>query len=414
MPTSASPLSMELASIKTSFPIFTHEPGLVYLDAAATALKPATVIAAEVAYYEQFSSNVARGMYPMAERATMAVENTRTRVARFIGATSPEEIIFTSGTTASLNVAAMLLAATVDKNNSIVVTAAEHHSNFFPWKELCKKSAARFIVSPMTAQGEIDVAALKKSITTETKVFAVTALSNVLGIINPVTEIIKTVRAINKEIIIVIDAAQAIGHMPISVSEWDADFVAFSGHKMFGPTGIGILYAKQSVLKDLFPVTFGGGMVLDACANDTLYKEAPDRFEAGTPNIAGIIGLSAAIDFIEHIGLEKIHAHENALALYTCRRLKEVFGEKLTIIGTATPLKKSGIISFTLEGIHPHDIAHILGERGICVRAGLQCAAPLHESLNLSASTRISLSLYNTESDIEKLIAALQAIKNLL
>ncbi len=405
---------MELSSIKTLFPIFTHEPELVYLDAAATALKPATVIAAEVAYYEQFPSNIARGIYPLAERATVAFEDARTKVAAFIGATSPEEIIFTSGTTASLNLAATLITHKIDKNNSIVVTAAEHHSNFLPWKELCKKSGARFIISPMTREGEIDREALKKSITPETKIFACTALSNVLGIINPLAEIIRTVRAVNKEIIVIIDAAQAVGHMPVNVSQWDADFVAFSGHKAFGSTGTGVLFGKKALLENLPPVIFGGGMVLDACAEDTLYKEAPARFEAGTPNIAGIIGLGAAIDFIESIGTEKIHAHENALALYTCQRLKEAFGESLTIVGTTTPLQKSSIVSFILAGIHPHDIAHLLGERGICVRAGLQCAAPLHESLNLSASTRISLSIYNTESDIEKLIIGLQEIKNLL
>ncbi len=404
---------MNISEAKKYFPIFTHQTGLVYLDSAATALKPEMVITAENRYYTEFSSNIARGIYPLAEEATAAFEKARTTVATFIGARS-EEIIFTAGTTASLNLVADLFAPHITKDDTLVATALEHHSNFLPWKELAHRTGASFQIIPVTQNGELDETTLATLITQETKVVALGAVSNVLGIINPIKTIIQKIRRINPNIIVVVDAAQAIGHMPVDVTDWDADFVAFSGHKLFGPTGTGILFGKESLLKTLRPVSFGGGMVLDACAPETLYKESPACFEAGTPNIAGFIGLAAALDFISGIGLDAIHAHENALALYTIRRLKEEFGESLHIVGETDPEKKSGIVSFVVEGIHPHDTAQLLGERNICVRAGLQCAAPLHESLNLSASTRISLSLYNTEEDIEKLIIGLKEVQTIL
>ncbi|MBP9727998.1 MAG: aminotransferase class V-fold PLP-dependent enzyme [Candidatus Moranbacteria bacterium] len=404
---------MKLSEVKKFFPLFTNHPDLVYLDSAATALKPESVLLAQNQYYTHFSANTARGIYPMAEQATEAFEKTRTTVASFIGA-RPEEIIFTSGTTASLNLVADLLSSRITAQKNIVVTALEHHSNFLPWKELARKTGATLRTIPITAQGELDETTLATLISNETSVVALSAVSNVLGIINPVKTIIQKIRALSSEVIVVVDAAQAIGHMPVDVTTWDADFVAFSGHKLLGPTGTGILFGKQSLLETLRPVSFGGGMVLDACATDTLYKESPACFEAGTQNIAGFIGLGAAIEFIETIGLDTIHAHENALALYTIRRLKEEFDEAVHIIGETNPSKKSGIVSFVLEGIHPHDTAQLLGERNICVRAGLQCASPLHESLHLSASTRISLSLYNTEDDIEKLIVGLKEVRSIL
>ncbi|MBP6929799.1 MAG: SufS family cysteine desulfurase [Candidatus Moranbacteria bacterium] len=404
---------MNETDVRRAFPIFTSHPDLVYLDSAATALKPATVISAEQAYYTHFSSNIARGIYPMAEEATEAFEKARTTVASFIGARS-EEIVFTAGTTASLNLVADLFTPHITKEDALVTTALEHHSNFLPWKELAHRTGASFHIIPVTKNGEFDETTLPTLITQETKIVALGAVSNVLGIINPIKAIIQKIRKINPSVIVVVDAAQAIGHMPVDVVDWDADFVAFSGHKLFGPTGTGVLFGKHSLLQTLRPVSFGGGMVLDACAPETLYKESPACFEAGTPNIAGIIGLGAAIEYINTLGLDTIQAHENALALYAIRRLKEEFGGSLHIVGETAPDKKSGIVSFVVEGIHPHDTAQLLGEQGICVRAGLQCAAPLHESLNLSASTRISLSVYTTESDIEKLIIGLKTVQTIL
>lgn len=404
---------MDLSHIKKTFPLLCNHPDLVYLDSAATALKPATVIEAENSYYTDFSSNIARGIYPMAEEATEAFEKTRTTVASFIGA-HPEEIIFTSGTTASLNLVADLLSSRINKEDAIVITELEHHSNFLPWKELAHRSGATLHTLPVTQHGELDLTTFDTLISDHTKIVSLSAVSNVLGIINPIKDIIQKIRTINPKTIVVVDAAQAIGHMPVDVALWDADFVAFSGHKIFGPTGTGVLFGKKSHLEKLRPVSFGGGMVLDACAPDTLYKESPACFEAGTPNIAGIIGLGSAIEFIQSIGIDTIHAHENALALFTMRRLKEEFGETIRIVGETNPSKKSGIISFVLEGVHPHDTAQLLGERNICVRAGLQCAAPLHESLSFSATTRISLSVYNTEDDIEKLINGLKEVRSIL
>lgn len=404
---------MDTAAIRKNFPLFTHQPDVVYLDSAATALKPKAVMAAEMAYYERCSTNIARGIYPLAEQATEAFEHSRATVAAFIGA-QPNEIVFASGTTAALNLTADLLASGVTSGDNIVVTATEHHSNFLPWKELCRQKGATLRILPVNPDGTLDLVSLKALVDDHTKVVALCAVSNVLGIINPIQTLVTTVRAINPETYIVVDAAQAVGHIPVDVTAWDADFIAFSGHKLFGPTGTGVLFGKYTLLEELPPVSFGGGMVLDACADETLYKEAPARFEAGTPNIAGVIGLGAALDFIENIGLPALRTHEVALITYTIRRLKETFGEALHIIGTTDVEQKSGIISFTLKNIHPHDVASLLGERGICVRAGLQCAAPLHEALALSASTRISLSLYNTEADIDRLIGGLEEVCTIL
>jgi cysteine desulfurase / selenocysteine lyase len=401
---------MDITTVKKLFPIFSHHPSLVYLDSAATALKPASVIAAENTYYEEFSSNIARGIYPLAEQATEAFEQSREKIAAFINAKS-EEIIFTAGTTDSLNLAARLLAAHVSEGDTLVTTALEHHSNFLPWKELSKQKKATLKTIPLTSTGHLDLNSLSSTIDTTTKIVAFSAISNVLGIINPVEEIIRLVRSINPHTIVIVDAAQAVGHMTVDVRLWDADLVAFSGHKLFGPTGIGILYGKQSLLDTLAPISFGGGMVLDACAEETIYKESPARFEAGTPNIAGALGLAAAVDFVHQLGLATIREHELHLIRYTLKRLSEVFGDTLSILGDTTLEKKSGIISFTLEGIHPHDTAHLLGENGVCVRAGLQCAAPLHEALHLGASTRISFSVYTTEEDIESLISAIQHVQ---
>lgn len=405
---------MNILDIKKAFPIFTHHPDLIYLDSAATALKPAIVIAAEQAYYEQFSTNIARGIYPLAEQTTTTFEESRATVARFIGAPTPEEIIFTAGTTASLNLTADLLASRITSQDTIVTTALEHHSNFLPWKELAKKTGATLCIVPVTAAGTLNLEALKKCVDANTKIVAFGAVSNVLGTINPTQEIISIIRSLNPETIIIVDAAQAVGHIAVDVVTWDADFVAFSGHKLFGPTGVGVLFGKQTLLNQLSPVTFGGGMVLDACAPDTLYKDAPARFEAGTPNIAGIIGLGAAITFIESIGLTEIHAHETKLARYACQALRTAFGDAVHILAATNPEEQSSIVSFTLEGAHPHDTAQLLGEQQICVRAGLQCAAPLHEALNLSATTRLSFSIYNTESDIDLLIIRLQEIRKIL
>ncbi len=404
---------MESTSVKKNFPIFIKHPELVYLDSAATALKPASVIAAVTNYYENISSNIARGIYPLAEQATTAFEQSRQTVATFLGAEQPEEIIFTAGTTASLNLAATFIASRLTRGDNLIITAAEHHSNLLPWKELAKTSQVELRILPIESDGRLTLESLNSLVDARTKGMIFSAVSNVLGIMNPVAELITRAKKINPDVLTVVDAAQAVGHFPVHVGTWDADFVAFSGHKLFGPTGIGVLYGKYALLTTFSPVAFGGGMVLDACAKETIYKDVPARFEAGTPHIAGAIGLGAAITFIESIGLTAIRSHEQNLIAYTLRRLTEEFGDTLRIIGSLDPEQRSGIISFVVEGIHPHDVAHLLGEKNICVRAGLQCAAPLHETLHLPATTRLSLSVYNTEDDIEKLIAGLKEIRTL-
>lgn len=404
---------LEREHIRSVFPIFQYEKDLVYLDSAATALKPQVVIDAMKDYMEQYSINIARGIYPLAEKATEKFEATRGKVAAFIGAKKDEEIIFTAGTTNSLNLVAQLLSSQILAGDNIVSTEMEHHSNFLPWKELAKNRSVEFRVVPITKEGLLDTEALKSLVDTRTKIVAFSAVSNVLGTINPVKEITSTVRNINPNTVVVVDAAQAISHTPINVSEWDADFVAFSGHKMFGPTGIGILYGKEALLKTLRPVNFGGGMVLDACAKETLYKDSPYCFEAGTPNISAVIALSAAIDYIQSIGTGNIRAHELSLLAYALKRLKETFGETIHIIGPNDLEKRGGIIAFSFDNVHPHDVAALLGEQHICVRAGEHCAAPLHRKLGLHATTRVSISIYNDENDIEKLIAVLKEIQTM-
>ncbi|MDO8566432.1 MAG: SufS family cysteine desulfurase [Candidatus Moranbacteria bacterium] len=418
--------------IKLDFPIFTHHPDLVYLDSAATTLKPQAVIDAEKEYLEQYSSNVGRGLYPLAETATEKFEAVRKQVSAFIGAKGPQEIVFTAGTTASINLVAQLIekslfsAIPADEPESrsriksgmtkanIVTTELEHHSNFLPWKELARAKDATFRVVPITEDGLIDLEALRNSIDDHTRVVAFSAVSNVLGTISPVSEIVAMIKSINPKTIILIDAAQAIGHAPMDVSKWNADFVAFSAHKMFGTTGVGILYGKKTLLETLRPVIFGGGMVLDACAKKTLYRESPYCFEAGTQNIGGVIALGAAIKYIENIGRENIRVHETALTAYTLKRLRETFGKHIRIIGPGEASERGGIVAFSLKDIHPHDIAQLLGERNICVRAGEHCAAPLHRKFHLNATTRVSLSIYNDEKDIDKLVARLEEISEIM
>ncbi len=395
-------------TIRQDFPIFQHQPNLVYLDAAATSLKPRAVIDAEREYLEQYSSNVGRGFYPLAEKATEKFEAVREQVASFIGAANSREIIFTSGTTASINLSARLLEPLVGPERHIVVTELEHHSNFLPWKELSRRKNGVFRVAPIGADGCIDTTALSKLINENTAIVAFSAVSNVTGAISPVADIVQLIKIKNLKAIVIVDAAQAVGHMPLDVTQWNADFVAFSGHKMFGPTGIGVLYGKSALLETLSPVAFGGGMVLDSCADETLYKEIPFRFEAGTPNIGGVIALGAAIEYIESLGLGNIRAHETTLTEYALKKLSGTFGDALRIIGPKNANDRGSIIAFSLDGIHPHDIAHLLGENGICVRAGEHCAAPLHRTLGLPATTRISFSIYNDKNDVERLIKVLK------
>lgn len=399
--------------IRKDFPIYESQPDLVYLDSAATALKPLVVIDAMNEYYFEYSANVARGLYPLAEGATTALDAARQTVADFLSAESKETVVFTLNATHAINLVALGLESKVTRKNNIVVTELEHHSNYLPWKELAGRSGAELRTARFTDLGQIDETHLATLIDQETAIVAFSAVSNVFGIINPVTDLVRMIRGINPRALILIDACQAAGHVNINLSDWDVDFVVFSGHKLFGPTGIGVLAGKEKSLKLLSPTNVGGGTVLDACSPVTEYKKLPENLEGGTPNIAGAIGLAKAIEYVESIGIESIHAHETMLAQYAIQKLSSTFGQHIHILGSDTAETRAGIIAFTLDGLHPHDLAHLLGEENICVRAGEHCASPLHRRLELGATTRLSLSIYSTETDIDQLITTMVKIRRI-
>lgn len=401
-------------TVRQDFPIYRSKPGLIYLDSAATALKPQSVIDAMNAYYFEYSANTARGLYPLAETATAALDAARETIAHFINAERRESVVFTANATHAINLVALGLEHIMSGKKNIVVTELEHHSNYLPWKELAKRTGADFRTAHFDTDGMIDHKHLLSLIDAETTVVAFSAVSNVFGTMSPVKEIIAKIREKNPRARVLIDACQAAGHIEVDIQDWDADFVVFSGHKLFGPTGIGVLAGKSTSLKRLTPMNVGGGTVLDACSPVTEYKPLPDCLEGGTPNIAGAIGLGAAIKYIRAIGLEEIHVHETQLVSYLLAKFRENFGDALHLLGTSETAKRIGLVSFALGGVHPHDLAHLLGEQSICVRAGEHCAAPLHRAVNLPASTRVSLSMYNTEDDIDQLILAMQKIHSTL
>lgn len=394
------------STLRNDFPIYAHRPELVYLDSAATAQKPKSVLKAMRTYYEHSCANVSRGLYPMAETTTTAVAAARERVARFIGSNT-DCTIFVASATQGINLVATGLREQIKSGENIVVTAAEHHSNFLPWKELAQKTQAEFRVAPFDTAGLLTVNTLLPSLDSHTRILALTAVSNVFGLINPIPDIIQAVRTHFPQVLILIDACQAVGHIPISLQSWDADFLVFSGHKVFGPTGIGILAGKKQSLERLGAVNVGGGTVLDPLSSPVEYKPLPDALEGGTPHIAGIIGLGAAIEYIEHLGVNTIHIHEETLIRELVGRLETVFGDRVTLLGDRIQ-SRAGILAFTLKNIHPHDLAHLLGENNICIRAGEHCARPLHQSLQLSASARVSVSIYTTKEDIERLITGIE------
>lgn len=399
-------------TIKNDFPIFKHQPDLVYLDSAATAQKPAIVLDAMRTYYEEYTANVARGLYPLAEMATLAVSQAREHVASFLES-EVENTVFVASATHGINLVAAGLREEVKSGENIVVTALEHHSNFLPWKELAAKTGAEFRVATVDDNGRLSVENIVAQIDAKTRILAFTAVSNVLGLINPVEQIVEAVRKKNPNTLILVDACQAVGHIPVSMKEWDVDYLVFSGHKTFGPTGIGVLAGKKKSLERLGAVNVGGGTVLDPLSSPVAYKKLPELLEGGTPNIAGIIGLGRAIEYIEALGIESIHTHEKTLLTYLVNNLKEAFGSQVTVLGGETE-KRAGILSFVLSGMHPHDLAHLLGEENICIRAGEHCARPLHKSFNLLASARVSVSIYNTEADIQKLVASIQQATDIM
>ncbi len=406
---------MNIDQIKRDYDIFTRDENLIYLDSCATSLTPRIVTAKLLEYYNSYNANIARGAYKISTKATEEFELSRKTVANFINATS-SEIVFTSGTTMSLNMIAHGLSAQISNTDNIIVTAMEHHANFIPWQQFCKSQNAEFRIVPITNDGLLDINKLLELIDKNTRILALTHISNVLGTINPIKEIIQKVRAKNPKIIIVIDAAQSVAHLPIDVTDLDCDFLAFSMHKLFGPTGVGVLYGKKEKLEKLTPIFTGGEMIQEVTSENTEFRELPHRLEAGTPNIAGVIATGVAIEYVVDIGFEKIRKHEKELLTYCIEKLTKEFGNDIKIFGPKDINLRSGAISFTFKNHHPHDIASILDDKkNIAIRAGQHCAMPLHlETLKVAATARISFSIYNTKKDINKLIEELKEVDKIL
>ncbi|MEC3737505.1 cysteine desulfurase [Bacillus safensis] len=399
---------MNIKDVREQFPILHQQVNghdLVYLDSAATSQKPRVVIDAMNEYYRSYNSNVHRGVHTLGTKATDAYEGAREKVRAFIRASSVQEIIFTRGTTTALNTVAISYArANLKEGDEIVITHMEHHANIIPWQQAAKATGATLKYIPLQEDGTLSLEDLKQTITHQTKIVAVTHVSNVLGTINPIKEIAKI--AHDHGAIIVVDGAQSTPHMQIDVQDLDCDFFAFSGHKMCGPTGIGVLYGKKDLLNNMEPAEFGGEMIDFVDLYDSTWKELPWKFEAGTPIIAGAVGLGKAIDFLNDIGMEEVSRYEHQLATYALERFKELDGA--TVYG---PQHRAGLVTFNLDDVHPHDASTVLDTEGVAIRAGHHCAQPLMKWLGVSATARASFYLYNTEEEIDQLIAALRKTK---
>lgn len=393
---------------RRDFPILDQEVNgypFVYLDSAATSQKPSQVIEAVSDYYRQDNSNVHRGVHTVGTRATEAYEGARESVRSFIGASKTEEIIFTRGTTEAINLVARGYADKhIQAGDEILITQMEHHSNLIPWQQVAKRTGATLSYIPMEPDGTISLEQVRQSVTRQTKLVAITHLSNVLGTINPIADITKIVHAHGG--VVLVDGAQAVPHMTVNVTALDCDFYAFSGHKMCGPTGIGVLYGKRELLEVMEPVQFGGEMIDFVELYDSTWKELPWRFEAGTPIIAGAVGLKAAIDYLTEVGYDHIEAHVAMLTDYAMKQLRALGG--ITIYG---PEHRSGLITFNLDDVHPHDTATVLDSYGIAVRAGHHCAQPLMKWLEVTATARASFYLYNTTEDVDRLVEGLKNAK---
>ncbi|WP_028776764.1 cysteine desulfurase [Shimazuella kribbensis] len=394
---------------KKDFPILfqqVNEHPLVYLDSAATSQKPNRVIEQVAAYYQGYNSNVHRGVHTLGTKATDAYEGARDKVQRFIHAKKREEIIFTRGTTTSLNIVARSYALVNCKaGDEILLSPTEHHANLIPWQQVAKQTGAKLIYMPLESDSTILLEKVRPLITNKTKIVAIQHVSNVLGTINPVAELAKLVHEVGG--IITVDGAQSVPHMKVDVQELDIDFLAFSGHKMMGPTGIGVLYGKEHLLNAMEPVEFGGEMIDHVDLENATWKELPWKFEGGTPIIAGAIGLGAAIDYLQEIGMDQVEAHDRKLTTYALSKLQEMDG--IRIFG---PLEnRMGAVTFNLDNIHPHDVATVLDSQGIAVRAGHHCCQPLMRLLGETATARASFYLYNDEEDIDQLVKGLQKTK---
>jgi cysteine desulfurase/selenocysteine lyase len=397
---------LDAARLRADFPILrqqVHGKPLVYLDNAATTQKPRAVLEAMDRYYEETNANIHRGVHLLSERATKLHDDARRAVARFIGAADPREVIFTRGTTESINLVAQTFGRTrVGAGDEVLVTALEHHSNIVPWQMLCQEKGARLTVVPMTDAGDLDLDALDGLLGPRTRLLAVTQVSNALGTATPLPEIVRRARA--RGVPVLVDGAQGIPHLGFDVAASGADFYAFSGHKLYGPTGIGVLWGRRELLEQMPPWQGGGDMILSVSFEKTVFNTLPYKFEAGTPAIAEAIGLGAAIAYLEAVGMTAVAGHERELLSYATAALKEVPG--LRLVGT--PRERSGVISFLVGDIHPHDVGTILDRHGVAVRAGHHCAQPVMQRLGIPATVRASVGLYTTREDVDALARALR------
>src|SRR5687767_12514847 len=403
--------AFDVQKIRRDFPILSqkiHGKPLVYLDNAATTQKPQAVIDAMVRSYAEDNANIHRGVHLLSERATRAYEESRIKVQKFLNAPDVREIIFVRGTTEAINLVAQTFGrANIGKGDEVLITEMEHHSNIVPWQLICEEKGAQLKVIPITDEGELRMDLVDSLLSDRTKIVAVVHVSNALGTINPITTIVEKAHA--RGIPVLVDGAQAVAHMPVDVQALGCDFYALSGHKLFGPTGIGVLWGRLPLLESMPPYQGGGDMISAVTFKKTTYNEVPNKFEAGTPNIAGSVGLGAAIDYMNGVDFESLQAYEDELLAYGTNALSSLTG--IRMVGTAT--RKSSILSFVMDDVHPHDIGTILDQEGVAIRTGHHCTQPLMERLCVPATARASLALYNTKEEIDALVGALARVREI-
>ncbi|MFN0167038.1 MAG: SufS family cysteine desulfurase [Bryobacteraceae bacterium] len=401
--------SLDVTAIRKDFPILAqqvHGKPLIYLDNAATSQKPKCVIEALTRFYQMDNANIHRGVHQLSERSTQSYEAARGKVQRFLNAANTREIIFVRGATEGINLVAQTYGRThVSAGDEVVISALEHHSNIVPWQMLCEEKGAALRVIPINDRGEVEFDQFEKLLNRRTRLVAVSHVSNALGTINPVHEIVKTAHRWNVPVLI--DGAQAVPHMKVDVRNLDCDFYVFSGHKAFAPTGIGVLYGRERLLEEMPPWQGGGDMIRSVTFEKTTYNALPYKFEAGTPDISGVIGLGVAIDYLDEIGMDVVAPHEHDLLEYGTKALESISG--LRLIGTAR--QKAAVLSFVIDGVHPHDAGTILDREGVAVRTGHHCAQPVMDRFGVSGTTRASLAFYNTREDIDRLVAGIQKVK---
>ncbi|MEB3238431.1 MAG: cysteine desulfurase [Candidatus Sericytochromatia bacterium] len=399
------------AAWRADFPILSRtfrEKPLVYLDSAATTQKPQAVIDAVTRFYAWENANVHRGVYKLSEEASARFEAVRPQVARFIGAPGPRGVIFVRGATEGINLVASTWGRThVGEGDEVLITGMEHHANLVPWQQLCLQSGARLVVAPLLDDGSLDLEAWQNLLGPKTRMAAMVHVSNALGTVNPVRDMVSAARAAGA--VTLVDGSQAAPHMSVDISAIGCDFYVFSGHKVYGPTGIGVLWGREELLEEMPPYHLGGDMILSVTFEETVFNEIPHKFEAGTPHVEGVLGLSAAMTYLESLGLDRVRDHEDALLAYGTNLLQDVPG--LRMVGTAT--HKAGVLGFVMDGVHPHDLGTLLDARGIAIRAGHHCAQPVMKRFGVPATARASLGLYNRREDLEALAEGLLAIRRM-